>query len=117
MNVELLKKVRDQIRAHPDLHDQSYYGMQLPCGTKHCIAGWACVLSGAQPVWSAMGTMYDVRYEGRQYASFDLAAELIGLDESQASELFLEFHDNFSLRLLDEAIDAGERGEPWTPCI
>lgn len=35
MNVELLKKVRQQIEDHPELYD-------TPC----CIAGWAVKLSG-----------------------------------------------------------------------
>jgi hypothetical protein len=75
MNVELLTKVRDQIRDHPEVHDQEHwwkivstevpegFEVQNPdstwytdaketlpqCGTSMCVAGWAVHLAGLKP--------------------------------------------------------------------
>lgn len=51
MNVELLEKIREQIIAHPEQHDQQLWGFKADCGTTHCIAGWAAVLTGQEISW------------------------------------------------------------------
>ena len=40
----LAARVLQQIQEHPETHDQGTW--HSPCGTKHCAAGWACVLAG-----------------------------------------------------------------------
>lgn len=40
----LAKKVLDQIETHPETHDQGVW--HSDCGTRHCCAGWACILAG-----------------------------------------------------------------------
>ncbi len=47
MNIDLLQRVREQIAAEPKAFDMAYYGNATECGTTLCIAGWACVLTGA----------------------------------------------------------------------
>lgn len=47
MNLARYQQVLDQIRNHPETWKQEVWHTQ--CGTKHCVAGWAQVLSG-QPV-------------------------------------------------------------------
>jgi hypothetical protein len=42
MNRENYRKVLDQIEAHPETWNQSFWH----CGTTHCFAGWAQILSG-----------------------------------------------------------------------
>ena len=42
MNKAHFKKVLDQITAHPETWKQSSWH----CGTQHCFAGWAQLLSG-----------------------------------------------------------------------
>ena len=42
MNKENFQKVLDQITAHPETWDQTDWH----CGTTHCFAGWAQLLSG-----------------------------------------------------------------------
>jgi len=37
-------RILAQITTSPETWDQTQW--HNPCGTKHCIAGWACVLSG-----------------------------------------------------------------------
>ena len=44
MNIANFKKVLAHIEAHPDEWDQSIYHSH--CRTKHCLAGWAQILSG-----------------------------------------------------------------------
>ena len=42
MNKQNYQRVLDQIEQHPDTWDQS----QWHCGSTHCFAGWAQLLSG-----------------------------------------------------------------------
>ena len=42
MNKEHYKKVLDQITQHPETWNQARWH----CGSSHCLAGWAKVLSG-----------------------------------------------------------------------
>ncbi len=47
--LELRRRVAEQIREHPELHDQSDWGGEskdASCGTPCCVAGWACRLGG-----------------------------------------------------------------------
>ncbi len=47
--LELRRFVAEQIRDHPELHDQSDWGGEsedASCGTPCCVAGWACRLGG-----------------------------------------------------------------------
>lgn len=52
-NVGLLEATMTQIVDHPELHDQSWFFAKGDCGTAACFAGWACLLSGLQEVFSA----------------------------------------------------------------
>ena len=80
MNKENYQKVLDQIIAHPKTWDQRAWH----CGTEHCFAGWAQVLSG-QPV-----SVVNVRRDARVYLDISAyeAAWLFGaartLDELKA---------------------------------
>jgi len=40
----LPQRILDQIRSDPASWDQEHW--HSVCGTKHCVAGWACELSG-----------------------------------------------------------------------
>lgn len=44
MNVELLLKVKEQILKEPPLFDMTTWSAKTPCGTSHCIGGWALSL-------------------------------------------------------------------------
>lgn len=56
---ELALAILDQVRMHPETHDQnSWHGGNFPpdpsgqaCGTTHCVAGWAEVLMGKRITW------------------------------------------------------------------
>lgn len=50
-NKALLKKTLEQIKAHPELHNQNFWVVaneENLCGTAMCFAGHAAVLSGAE---------------------------------------------------------------------
>ncbi|WP_280371065.1 hypothetical protein [Nocardia wallacei] len=87
----LAKRVRDQIAAHPEQHDQTLYIKEGPdCGTVACIAGWTAHLHGAPLLWHGQG----VRSAGRVATGIDpvsidyYAAHLLGLDSHEALRLF-----------------------------
>lgn len=45
MNEERFRQVLEQIENHPETWDQTDW--HSDCGTAHCFAGWAQILSGA----------------------------------------------------------------------
>jgi hypothetical protein len=49
-NAELAYRVLDHIDAHPEQWNQGRWIGKTECGTVGCFAGWAVVLSGAEPV-------------------------------------------------------------------
>ena len=71
LNRENLKLVLDHIKADPDTWDQTNWHSE--CGTKHCFAGWAQILSG-KPL--SLGT---VRRDARIF---------LGLAKPEADYLF-----------------------------
>lgn len=44
MNQARYQRVLDQITNHPETWDQTDW--HSPCETKHCVAGWAQIMSG-----------------------------------------------------------------------
>jgi hypothetical protein len=71
MNHENLKRVIDHITANPETWNQDTFHSY--CGTKHCIAGHAQIMSGipAPPRWTA-----------------SVAANWLGITTEQAEYLF-----------------------------
>lgn len=91
LNIELFKKIRAKIIQVPVAYDQSVYARHedaAPCGTAACIAGWACVLSGA------MDTVELRRRERsnlEEFATIEITArEQLGLASDEAATLFTE---------------------------
>jgi uncharacterized protein YjbI with pentapeptide repeats len=66
----LAARVLAQIKAHPETHDQSEW--HSDCGTKHCVAGWACVLAEVPAdIEACLGTAHAARLA----LGLDLSAE------------------------------------------
>lgn len=110
VNVELMQKTLDYIAMHPDEHDQSDWAQKSDCGTTRCMAGTAVhVAPGYKLMWhNRPAEEYDytsqaVDEDGRVYAVRDLAEDLLGVDYSQARDLFYEAAD------LDDLYDMAER--------
>lgn len=104
-NYPLLRKTLEHIEAHPEEHDQRYWGLKGPCGTTMCFAGHAVVLAGLKPIWSNTdwSTLKDenlmaavVEQDGSRWSVREGAARALGLDPDEDEELF------FSCGTLDE---------------
>jgi hypothetical protein len=94
-NVPLLRKVIEHITEHPTEWSQGSWGVKTPCGTSHCFAGHAIVLSGQDPVWSsvwkgshAVQLMVAASDKGYVDNPFTSAANLLGLHPEAALVLF-----------------------------
>lgn len=103
-NAWLFYEVLDRIVLDPDTWDQAYWGLRRPedeaCGTSHCLGGWTLIVANHAQfmVWDSdrfdlAVLQYD---EVRAYLTDDrpiesVAAGLLGLDDVQAEELFLEY--------------------------
>lgn len=91
LNIELFKAIREKIATTPAAYDQSVFAREsrvAPCGTAACIAGWACVLSGAM---SAEELKRRERTDGEEFISIEITAKhVLGLDEDEADVLFTE---------------------------
>lgn len=84
MNVELLRKIAAVIQDKPAEFNVEFWHARGPnywgkltketttCGTTHCIAGWAHVLSGQFP----------------RSATMNAAPKILGLSNGQAFKLF-----------------------------
>lgn len=110
INTDLLLEIREQITSHPETHDQNQWGRRTACGTTHCIAGWAIVLSGATFDWTSVYntagtsvTVNDGAYRIEEYAACEM-----GLSEDEADDLFFEYDNAEALAMLDELIEKGK---------
>jgi hypothetical protein len=111
LNTDLMLQIREQITAHPETHSQDTFGMASECGTTHCMAGWACVLSGVKLEWlrddDCQVLNVAITEKGRR--SIDhTAAELLGLTPVEASGLFFDFGPDSSRATLDRLIEKGK---------
>lgn len=98
-NGDLLREVAAVIRSFPENYDQTLYGYngahretivfadrterEVTCGTAHCIAGWAAVLSGYKPTKVRGGGFdWDSMHRGRSPKDemvYDVGSEQLGL--------------------------------------
>lgn len=99
VNVERLRAVRAHVLT--EAWRQNRWAIRSEgCGTAFCAAGWACHDNGDAFVWNDAsrqarnpGTVdaqeaFQVRIDGVRIDIFDRAAELLGLTDDQAEELF-----------------------------
>lgn len=118
---KLFGMIADRIEADPESYDQDVWGytegqvdvdyevlddrkteiLEEECGTTHCIAGWAAVLSGYKPTvmsyemgldkhvievdWSTVSTESDI-----DRATSSVGREVLGLSARDADILFSE---------------------------
>jgi hypothetical protein len=95
-NVPLLRKVIEHITEHPSEWGQGNWGLKTACGTSHCFAGHAAILSGYEPVWvhtwdgeNAPQVMLAVSRHGyTEDNPFHAAADLLELTPEEALDLF-----------------------------
>lgn len=122
-NTELFDKIADQIEREPQSYDQETWGREAktPCGTAHCVAGWAAALEGYLPMmgtdWNFVMAPNDTGLtEGtRIEAALDVegvGAELLGLTEDEADALFHSDWEPGPNETVPEALRAIGDGEP-----
>lgn len=107
INTELLVKVRQKIREHPDQHDQQHWARRTPCGTTYCIAGWAAMLSGAQLDWMEGVTdrAYADTVNGEAESIEAYAQRALGLSDLECG---IFDASAYALAMLDTLIEKGE---------
>jgi hypothetical protein len=86
-NAELAYRVLDHIDAHPEQWNQGRWIGKSECQTVGCFAGWAVLLSGAEPIdfgsdWMDNGLTYTtgVEFEGESWTVSQLAQRLLRAD-------------------------------------
>jgi hypothetical protein len=105
----------DHILAHPELHRQDRYAVPTECGTAHCFAGFACVLSGLRVDEG------DIRIHGSGLYLADgrsipnVARDLLGVDRTTAFELFDPDNTTADLKhYVDQIAEHGRIVDPVT---
>lgn len=105
-NSELLHETMDFILAHPEKHNQGYWSLGTECGTAHCFAGWALILSGMTLSELAPGDN-DYRTPNGRFVRFE-AKRVLRLDKDQATRLFHGFNTVTDLKhIVDDICDTG----------
>lgn len=113
--VELLKRVREVILAHPEQHDQASFvdvsvenGFlpdkitpdTLPCGTTLCWAGWTALLAYGHLVLS--GCYYTI---GDDESLVGYAYKMLDLTPEEEGELFFQMDEEKSMEYADYLIE------------
>jgi hypothetical protein len=83
-NAALAYQILDHIDGHPEQWNQGRWIGKAECSTVGCFAGWAAILSGAEPVLDAGyegpdGYLFtaEARFGGERWIVSDLAEKLL----------------------------------------
>lgn len=124
-----LDAAMDYLRAHPEQHDQRYWGRQTPCGTTMCLAGTVAHLAGHEFYWENYGN--DIKKAGLCFRPAEdelsytviggssvafiasLAQRELGITEAQANELFYKAE---TLEDLEHAVKDIANEQSWDKC-
>lgn len=96
MNVQLFKKIHDQITLQPETHDQwSWEAFDYDsCETTRCVAGWAVHFAALDEGVSVADGTWNFRHQYAQRHGLhsphtpDVARHLLGLSVDGAERLF-----------------------------
>lgn len=124
LNIDLFRKVHEQITAFPQTHDQSTYMFvdesdRTVCGTTHCIAGWAVVLDAGVARVENKDHYYElVEAANEKFSAYDQFGDvsswaagraLLGLSEDEAAVLFAgTLPDGEAVRIVEHVVETGE---------
>lgn len=103
-NQERFQQIYDQITRHPERHNQREWERStLSCGTQYCVAGWALFFEDPESpiVSTAIRLIADhdlMETDGG--LEFTAGQFLLGLDESQAWELFMDSENHKAVELV-----------------
>jgi hypothetical protein len=90
-NAALAYRVLDHIDAHPEQHDQNVWVEEgRDCGTAACLAGWAVLLSGDEPIFDddepPQRETNEVLADGSILPVWSRAADLLRIDPDGGPE-------------------------------
>ena len=89
VNVELLQKTLDTIKANPRHWDQSYWH----CGSSHCFAGFAELIANDIPIETHEEDLLNMRYNKKLGVSTPIEAErLLGISDEDGDVLFFGYN-------------------------
>lgn len=105
-NLDLLRRVLQQIDDHPDTWNQDCYARKTACGTQFCIAGHAAVMSGFKVKFAEKSDFAD-NYEEIPA----IAREALGLTGSESNALFCPVYGREDIQRIahEIAARAGEK--------
>lgn len=111
IDVPLLRKVLEHITAHPEEHQQGWWGEKTSCGTAYCVAGHVAVMTGHEIQWEldcddVSAYRASRTQDGRQI--MDVAREALGLTLVQAQDLFAGDNSRSNLWHLASQMTNGE---------
>jgi hypothetical protein len=104
----------EQIRNHPELHNQEHFFTETDCGTASCFGGWACALAGYNPEphsWGVSATV--IAPGGAREDAWNAAARLLGLSKQEAFILFSPANSRRVLELMVEDLVNGAELRDW----
>ena len=86
VNVELLQKTLDTIKANPKHWNQRYWH----CGTSHCLAGFAELLANNLSVETSEEQVRALKLSELRCSTREYAEELLGISDEDSDVLFYE---------------------------
>lgn len=108
LDIPFARKVLEHLIAHPEEHNQDFFGVQTPCGTRGCIAGTAVMMHPEGELQWCDGIMRDTR------GGFDFpeqAQEFLGLSDRDAHDLFYTWGNKSALDKLSSYIAEAEAAQ------
>lgn len=107
-NVALIELVMQQIKDHPELHDQGPFFSENECGTAACFGGWACLLSGYNHIDGMV-----LSPSGFISAPAKVAMNLLGITFPEATTLFSPANSRGMLELMVKDLVNGDKLRAW----
>lgn len=112
MNHQEIEDIITYIEDHPDEWHQLTWARKFrnrSCGSAYCLAGHAVVRAGYKINWQRHSSADTCRdKDGTLHCIRDVAQEVLGLDEGQASWLFAGFNTIDDLKRIAKAFRNGE---------
>lgn len=114
-NYPLIRKLREHIAAHPEEHDQAWWGIRTSCGTTLCAGGRTVELAGWRLLWIPVDAWLP---DGEHFVRLcanpgtgeilnvnDAAQRELGLTTAEAVHLFFKAKDRVGvLAYLDQLL-------------
>jgi hypothetical protein len=100
-NLQLIRRVLNHIDTHPETWTQSRWYERTPCGTAHCVGGWALAFNGNT------GRLVFLSHS----VARSMAQQALGLTGREARALFNGGNSRADVQRTAEAVAAraGER--------